>query len=185
MDHTEVYFRPDFYGGYGWLFPKGDHANVGLGIKRRKSTKLHPMGAEKIGRILNRFVDALASGGKIRPEPNRYVAGWIPAEPLRKVTDENILLVGDAAGHTHPITGAGVYQAVICGQIAGKWAARSIKENDFQLLQKYESEWRDLFGQTIQRAYDRRCLLEQNWNRLNEIIRRCWVAFKEYYAEPT
>ncbi len=185
MDHTEIYFDPEIYGGYGWLFPKGDQANVGLGIKRRKQTKLHAKGAKKIGQVLNRLVHTLASDGKIHPNPIRYVAGWIPAEPLRKVTGENILLVGDAAGHTHPITGAGVYQAVVCGQMAGKWAARSVHEKDFQLLQEYEAEWRELFGQTLQRAHHRRCLLEQNWNHLNEVIRRCWVAFKEYYAEST
>ena len=34
MDHTEVYFDPDIYAGYGWLFPKGRVANVGLGMRR-------------------------------------------------------------------------------------------------------------------------------------------------------
>ena len=34
LGHTEVYFSPDIYAGYSWLFPKGEHANVGLGLKR-------------------------------------------------------------------------------------------------------------------------------------------------------
>ncbi len=32
LDHTRVYFRPYLFGGYGWLFPKGDRANLGVGI---------------------------------------------------------------------------------------------------------------------------------------------------------
>ena len=31
---TEVYFDPTYRGGYGWLFPKGETANVGVGVNR-------------------------------------------------------------------------------------------------------------------------------------------------------
>ena len=33
LEYTEIYFRREFFGGYGWLFPKGTLANVGIGIK--------------------------------------------------------------------------------------------------------------------------------------------------------
>ncbi len=39
MEHTEVYFHEEFYGGYGWLFPVGREANVGLGRKRKKRAR--------------------------------------------------------------------------------------------------------------------------------------------------
>ena len=32
LDQTRVYFRPYLFGGYGWLFPKGEMANLGVGI---------------------------------------------------------------------------------------------------------------------------------------------------------
>lgn len=176
MEFTEVYFDKEIYGGYAWVFPKGHEANVGLGKKERLNKR------EPITRVLRRFVERLTKEGKIKPEPYESFAGWIPAEPIRKVTSDNVLLVGDAAGQTHPITGAGVSQAVICGRMAGRWAACAIKNNDLGLLSGYEKEWLDLFESTLDRAFKRRQLLEKEWDRLEDVIKQCWIAFREYYA---
>lgn len=176
MEFTEVYFDKEIYGGYGWLFPKGSVANVGLGMKKREGNY------EPIGHVLKQFVSRLAEAGKIKGEILGNIAGWIPVEPLMKTTHENILLVGDAAGQTNAITGAGVFQAVMCGCMAGKWAALAVESGDLNLLSEYEREWRDLFGETLERAFKRRQLLEQEWDRLDEIIKYCWIAYREYYA---
>ena len=178
MDHTEVYFDNDFYGGYGWLFPVGREANVGLGRKRREFRD------ESIGKVLERFVSRLAEQGKVKKAPSRTTAGWIPAEPLRQGVKRNVLLVGDAAGHTHPVTGAGVSQAVIGGQMAGKWAARAAETGDPGLLAAYEEEWRELFAAVQERAHERRRSLEKNWGRLETAVKASWMAFREYYADP-
>jgi len=177
MEHTEVHFHEEFYGGYGWLFPVGREANVGLGRKRRNAHD------EGIGKVLERFVSRLAEEGKVEQRPIRTTAGWIPAEAARKVTRGNVLLVGDAAGHTHPITGAGVSQAVIGGRMAGKWAARAVETGDLSLLGAYEEEWRELFGDAQARARRRRKSLEENWDRLETAVKASWIAFREYYAE--
>lgn len=176
MDFTEVYFDKEIYGGYGWLFPKGHEANVGVGMKKRETWH------QSIGNMLGLFVSRLIKEGKIKGKAYGLTAGWIPAEPVRNVTHDNILLAGDAAGHTHPITGAGISQAVVCGRMAGKWAERAIEAGDLRLLSEYDKEWRDFFGDTLDRAFKRRQLLELEWDRLEEIIKYCWVAFKEYYA---
>ena len=179
LEVTEVYFHEDFYGGYGWLFPVGGEANVGVGRKRRKGSD------ETIGRALERFVLRLAEQGRVEPRPIRTTGGWIPAEPVRKVTRVNVLLVGDAAGHTHPVTGAGVSQAVIGGRMAGKWAARAVEAGDMSLLGAYEEEWCDLFGDVQERAYSRRKSLEEGWDdRLETAVKTSWIAFREYYADP-
>jgi digeranylgeranylglycerophospholipid reductase len=177
MEHTEVYFHEDFYGGYGWLFPVGREANVGLGRKRRSAHD------EGIGKVLERFVSRLVEEGKIERKPLRATAGWIPAEPVRRVTRDNVILVGDAAGHTHPVTGAGVSQAVIGGRMAGRWAARAAETGDLSLLGAYEEEWRERFGEVQERAERRRKSLEKNWDRLASAVRTSWVAFREYYAD--
>jgi geranylgeranyl reductase family protein len=178
MEHAEVHFHEDFYGGYGWLFPMGREANVGLGRKRRNKHD------ERIGRVLERFVSRLAEEGKIESRPIRTTAGWIPAEPGRKVGKGNVLLVGDAAGHAHPITGAGVSQAVIGGRMAGKWAARAVEKEDLSLLGAYEEEWHELFGGAQERAHRRRKSLEENWDHLETAVKTSWIAFREYYADP-
>ena len=176
LEFTEVYFDKKIYGGYGWLFPKNHEANIGLGLKRRKENP------ESLNAVLDSFVTRLIREGKIEGSPYDHSAGWIPAEPVREVTRDNILLTGDAAGHTHPITGAGIFASVVCGRMAGKWASRAVKEGNIDLLKEYEYEWRDLLGETIDRAYQRRQFMEQEWDRLDEIIKYCWVTFREYYG---
>ena len=176
FDFTEVYFDRTFRGGYGWLFPKNGEANVGLGIGGEGDPHL-------LSEALNQFLDRLAREGKIRNRPLAITAGWVPAGPLRPSVKGRVLLAGDAAGHTHPITGAGVFQAVTAGRMAGEWAARAIREKDFRLLLRYEEEWRDFYADTHQRAFRRRQILESEWERLDQVIRRCWVAFREYYKD--
>jgi flavin-dependent dehydrogenase len=175
MEFTEIFFETGIYGGYGWLFPKGDEANVGLGMKHRGGVD------RGMGRKLDEFLSLLVKQGKIKGKPLGLTAGWIPAEAPRTITRENILLAGDAAGHTHPITGAGVLQAVIGGRMAGKWASRVVEAGDMSLLAEYESEWSDLFGETLERGFQRRRLLEHEWSRLEEIIKYSWVTFREYH----
>jgi len=176
MDYTEVFFDDRIYGGYGWLFPKGEEANVGLGMKP------DGRGNPKMGRMLEGLISLLVKQGKIKSKPRCITAGWIPAEAPRPITRGNVLLAEDAAGHTHPITGAGSSHAVIGGRMAGKWAARAVEAEDSSLLQAYESAWWDLFGESLQRGFERRQLLEGNWDRLEGTIKYGWVAFRDYYV---
>jgi flavin-dependent dehydrogenase len=176
LDYTEIFLDDRIYGGYGWLFPKGNEANVGVGMKVRGR------GGE-IGRVLLELLARLSSEGKISGRPLAMVSGRVPVEPAGAMRVGNILLAGDAAGHTHPITGAGIPQAVIGGGMAGKWAAHAVDRADLGKLADYESEWRDFFGETLERASSRRRLLESKWDRLEEIVKYCWVTFKEYHSE--
>jgi geranylgeranyl reductase family protein len=176
LDFTEVHFDRRLYGGYGWLFPKGPEANVGLGMRPRGK------GAD-LKVALGRLLDDLEAQGKIRSSGLRWMAGWIPVSPVRGIVRENVLLAGDAAGHTHPITGSGVFQAVSAGRMAGRWAARAVGERDLAVLRGYEEEWRDLFAETHERGFRRRLFMEREWERLDEVLPRCWVAFREYYED--
>jgi flavin-dependent dehydrogenase len=176
MDFTEVYFHREIYGGYGWVFPKGLEANVGVGMRKREN------GGPSITDALDFFVSRLLRAKKIKGRPYGLAAGWLPAEPVRNATHDNILLAGDSAGQTNPITGAGVPQAVICGRMAGKWAARAVETGNMGLLGEYDKEWQGLYGDSLARAFERRQLLERDWDRLEEIIKYCWIAFREYYS---
>jgi geranylgeranyl reductase family protein len=176
MNFTEVYFDKEIYGGYGWLFPKGEEANVGLGITPKEGN------SASLRKSLDRFIAALKAAGKIKGMPYELTAGWIPAEPMKETVKGNVALVGDAAGQTHPITGAGIHQAIVCGRMAGKHAAQALGKGKLSLLSEYDIEWHDLFGHTLERAYERRQLLEGEWDRLDEIIKYCWIAYREYYS---
>lgn len=176
LENTEVYFDERFFGGYAWLFPKGNMANVGLGIKRGKGINI-------IRKNLGYFLHELKEKNRITGEISGYMAGWLPAESPRNIIKDNVMLAGDAAGQTHPITGAGVSPAVICGNMAGEWAAEALKKDDPGILAEYEAEWMDLYGESQERAFRRRELMEKNWHTLDKIIKKCWVAFEEYYKD--
>lgn len=178
MDATEVYLDPAFRAGYGWLFPRDREANAGLGFKPLHGADPPP------GRLLQLFLERLRADGKIKGPAISYQTGFIPVAPAQTSVFDNTLLVGDAAGQTHPITGAGIFSAVVCGRMAGLWAARAVRAKDHGLLQRYEDEWRDLFGETLVRAGRRRRFMEANWDRFDQIIKSSWIAYRDYYAEP-
>ncbi len=128
QESTQVYFDPTYRGGYGWLFPKGETANVGVGVSREmggdpRQALNHLLERLEIapGAILGRTAGPVPSGGTVA-----------------HLRVGNALLVGDAAGHTHPITGAGIFSAVVGGTLAGQAAARALKTGDFAALGEYE-----------------------------------------------
>ena len=176
MDWTEVHFYPAIYAGYGWLFPKVNVANVGIGLIKTPDPDCI------LRRLLDGFIDQLRSEGKVNGNPARYTAGWIPAEPVRPAVYGNVALAGDAAGHTHPITGAGIANAVICGDIAGKWSARAAESGDPGLLKQYDAQWRDFLEASHNRAFRRRLHMEAGWRDFPNIIKSCWMAFRDDYA---
>ena len=114
-----------------------------------------------------------------------YTGGLIPSGgPPERTWEGNIILVGDAAGQTHPITGAGVAHACLCGQLAGKAAARAALCGDLSLLGEYEQEWRDLLGGILAHALARRRDLDKSWSddpvALAHVLYENWVAFPAY-----
>ena len=180
QNHAEVFFHPDFEGGYAWFFPKGKTANVGLGVVPAKTALLSSL----LDQFLDRLVQ-LKRLGEIAIVGR--TGGSVPCQGPRQTVFGNILLVGDAAGHAHPITGAGILNAVIGGEIAGRIAAEGAMKEDFEYFQKYETEWREAFGGALSYGAMKREFLQDNWNNsevgFEALIRRTWVGFKEYYED--
>ena len=179
LDYIEVYFDKEFFGGYGWMFPKDNSANVGIGIRYNPKSKT----VISLDIILKKFLKILEKNGKIKNNPFLTSSGLIPVGGPLNTVKTNIMLVGDAAGQTNPITGGGIPQAIICGKIAGKIAAQAIQKEDFEILKQYETKWREIFGKPLERAKIKRQFLESNWDQLDNIIKKCWTAFREYYYE--
>jgi flavin-dependent dehydrogenase len=96
-------------GGYGWIFPKGDHLNVGLYSQKRgqRITK-----AQLSAYIAHAIGDAAV--GEMVGFP-LCVGGRHPLLASRKV-----FLVGDAAGLAEPLLGEGIHNAIKSGQIAAQ-----------------------------------------------------------------
>lgn len=97
-------------GGYGWVFPKGDHLNIGLG------------GWKHIGPKLRHKLHQLVEFYGFDPADLWGVRGH--HLPIRskgsQLVDGNVLLVGDAAGALDPLTAEGIYGAIWTGQAAAE-----------------------------------------------------------------
>lgn len=180
QNHVDVFFHKDYEGGYAWFFPKGRTANVGVGVIPPKTTLLL--------NLMDHFLDDLVELKRLPDiEIVSKTGGSIPCEPYQKTFFDNILLLGDAAGHAHPVTGAGILNAAMGGEIAGRIAAEAAAKRDLNHLQQYETEWKELFGKTLFYGALKRKFLEENWNQpgvdFEGLIRKTWVGFKEYYHD--
>lgn len=178
--HVDIFFHPDYEGGYAWFFPKGKTANVGLGVVPSKTSLLT--------NLLNNLLNSLNRFGKLpRIEIVSKTGGTIPCEPYQQTVFGNILFTGDAAGHAHPITGAGILNAVMGGEIAGRIAAEAVARKDLRYLENYETKWREIFGKPLSYGAYKRQFLEEHWNKsgvdFQNLIRRTWVGFKEYHED--
>ncbi len=98
---------------YGWIFPKEDHLNVGVGGFGRRSD---------FGRHLKDY-DAEHLAHRV-PEVRRVRKSFGYALPLRRegspIQRGRVLLAGDAAGLIEALTSEGIYYAVRSGQIAAR-----------------------------------------------------------------
>jgi geranylgeranyl reductase family protein len=163
-----VYFRDYIPGGYGWVFPKGETANVGVGVD--------PEFGVNVMASLRRFVKEAVSEGLVEDKVLSRTGGWIPAEGMKEPLRGRVLMVGDAGGFCHPITGGGIANAVLTGAMAGDAVLEGSPEN-------YGEEARETFGHTLTRAARKRLKYMKSWEDLRFIIPRTWIAFEEYWKE--
>ena len=95
-------------GGYGWVFPKAEHANLGVGGWSREGPRLR----ERLARL------ARAHGA----DPARLEEVRGHRLPMRRlgsaVARGRVLLVGDAAGLVDPLSGDGIYEAFVSARLA-------------------------------------------------------------------
>jgi geranylgeranyl reductase family protein len=103
-------------GGYGWIFPKGDHVNVGVG------------GDEAEGPRLRAALRRMCEEYGVDPDAASDTRGYrLPLRsPSTVLARGNAALIGDAAGLVDPFSGDGMYEAFLSAQLA----AEAILAND-------------------------------------------------------
>ena len=175
-DATDIFLRAAYRGGYGWLFPKGREANLGIGVDYAVRGELKTLlaGLESELRAVGRIGAAAGpslTGGLI-PVGGRLVA----CGRLRSVP---VALAGDAAGLTNPVTGAGIEAAVRSGELAGR-AASAWLGGQQMALEDFDEELGDLYDGAYARAQRHRretlrCASVSN-------LRRGWISSPEYWT---
>ena len=174
-DNTEIYFDAEYVGGYAWMFPKGRFANVGVGVCMESGAKLNE--------LHQRFIRKMITAGIVKDELPIYKTGGIApvGGPLPNLVYENMLLAGDAAGQTHPVSAGGIMNAVICGRLAGQAVAEALIKDDIACLSGYEIAWRKILGHHLDQATSQRRRMDEKWTMESpafaDLIRETWLAF--------
>lgn len=135
--------------GYIWIFPKGERsANVGIGISGTQSKN-----KKRAKDYLDKYVKETFPEGKVI----EFIIGGVSVcEPLECTVANGLIVVGDAARLSDPITGGGIYNAMYTGKLAADVAAECIGKGDCskEALLKYDETWRDSrMGRALERNY--------------------------------
>jgi geranylgeranyl reductase family protein len=97
-------------GGYGWVFPKGDHANIGIG------------GWEREGPRLRASLRELCAAHGVEAEELEGVRGYrLPLRSPRSLLARGrAAVIGDAAGLVDPVSGDGMFEAFLSAKLAAE-----------------------------------------------------------------
>ncbi|HME53825.1 MAG TPA: geranylgeranyl reductase family protein [Candidatus Lokiarchaeia archaeon] len=142
-----LFFHLGFGGndGYGWVFPKKRHLNVGLGAISDSNPKL------KIDFL--RYITFCQQLQIIPPfSVSTFQAALIPMRKiLPRVFSSRCLLLGDAAGFINPINGEGIQYAIESGEIAADLVTGMVQSNNFAMhnFQKYQDICSNKFGNDL------------------------------------
>jgi len=110
-------------GGYAWVFPKRDHLSVGAGCPTSKARDLRAR--------YQRFLDSLNIGSHAITSSGSHL---IPTcTKGRFVWRNRALLLGDAAGFCDPLTGEGIYYAILGAQLAAPVIEGSLARSNIEL----------------------------------------------------
>jgi geranylgeranyl reductase family protein len=137
--------------GYGYVFPKRDCVDAGVGFllpffKRALGGRPYALHA--------RFLDEAAARGVVRgrSNPDNFKAYRLPlGGPLPRTYAERALVCGDAGGFVNAYTGEGIYYAMVTGRHAGEVAADAVaaRECSVARLAHYEARWREEIGDEL------------------------------------
>ena len=115
-------------GGYGWIFPKGDHVNVGVGGNGEEGPRLRA----ELARMCERY--------GIDPDAGTETRGY--RLPLRRTGTRlargRTAVIGDAAGLVDPFSGDGMYEAFYSAKLVAE-AALDVLAGRADGLEPYEA----------------------------------------------
>jgi geranylgeranyl reductase family protein len=110
-------------GGYAWVFPKRNHLSIGVGCLASKARHLNHHHQE--------FLNSLSIGSYTIAKSSSHL---IPTcTKGRLVWQDKALLLGDAAGLADPLTGEGIYNAILSAQLAEPVIENSLAHDKVEL----------------------------------------------------
>ncbi len=149
-------------GFFAWVLPCGDFTRVGLGVGNDNGAP-------------SKYLTALIKKkGLEDAERLKMISGAIPIGPPKKTYADNILIVGDAAAQTKPLSGGGLYTGMRAARWAAMTAVEALKSRDLSAkrLAEYEDRWRADIGKELDRGLlIRRAFVKMTDKKLDEVGR--------------
>ncbi len=135
-----VSFAPGSGHGYGYIFPKRDYVNVGVGyvVSSFKTTIREAPYALHAAFVAGLRERGLVQGGSDR---SRFTPYQVPVGgPLRTTARGRVYLAGDAGGFVNGFSAEGIFFALVTGDLAGTAILRGPSPR------LYERSWRHEIG---------------------------------------
>jgi len=137
-------------GGYAWVFPKRNHLSIGVGCLASKAR--HPNHHHQ------KFLNSLSIGSYTIARSSSHL---IPTcTKGRLVWQDKALLLGDAAGLADPLTGEGIYNAILSAQLAAPVIEDSLVKDKVGL-----QDYQQLVERKIMSELRIACTLSRNFVR--------------------
>jgi geranylgeranyl reductase family protein len=140
-------------GGYGWVFPKGDHANYGVGGWAAEGPRLR----EHLRRLCE--VHGVEYAALTDLQGRR-----LPMRPTTEAVRGPVVLVGDAAGLVDPLSGDGIYEALLSARLAAEAALAG-------RLDGYEQRLAAALGRFADTSWKAKLVLDRHPRAAYEIAR--------------
>jgi len=130
-------------GFFAWIIPLNKHgseARIGLCVENKSKHLLKQC-----------FLNLLKTRQLQNAGILRYIGGSIPLGPLKKTTQSNVMLVGDAAAQVKPTSGGGVYPGLVCARCCASVAVEALDEKDIggRFLSRYHRLWSKEIGKEL------------------------------------
>jgi geranylgeranyl reductase len=117
--------------GYSWIFPINKQKfNIGSITYYENNLKYN------VGKLYKEFIQEIRKRNLL--SGNDYKVVWSASFPEpatgvleKSLYDDNLMIVGDAAGFVAPISGEGIHPAIVSGQTAGEICLKAIERNDY------------------------------------------------------
>ena len=101
---------------------------MGLGITVKD-------GSCSVHKYLDAFINKSEVANRLGGEKSEYTVGALPVGGLREnLCIGNVMLVGDSDGMADPITGAGINNTILAGEVAGEVIVNALENDDLTLL---------------------------------------------------
>ncbi|KEQ56958.1 Digeranylgeranylglycerophospholipid reductase 2 protein [Marine Group I thaumarchaeote SCGC RSA3] len=155
---VEVIFDQEKYPGFfAWIIPSGEgKGKVGVAGK-----------GINVAEIIEKILEEKGEHSTIRKV---FAPIWIKG-PIEKFVENNIVIVGDAAGQAKPTTAGGIFTSGMGGVYAGQAIAEFLRTGDKSKLEEYQTKWTDRFGKEFEKQIFARKILERlDNNTINKLF---------------